>query len=119
MLSDFLKIQMQAQQIKAVDVRRRSGNRISVSNINKIVNDLSGGITVETADALAKGLRVPLLDVIYAALNREDQTEPNTPAQQLCQAYTLLNADQTSEIDYLLEVVMREIERILRTTDQD
>jgi hypothetical protein len=113
MLSEFLKYQMSQQGLKTADVVKRSGKRISASNINKIVADLSGVITVKTADAIAKGLRVPLIDVVQAALNEEVITTTPSIIERILRTYNQLPDTQRPQADYLLSVVERELERLL------
>ena len=113
MLADFVKAQMHAQGLKPVEVVRRSGKRISVSNVNKIASDLSGRITVQTADALSLGLRVPLIDVVLAALDREAETPLLNNLQAVCGLYPQLNQAHQQKVDYLLFLIKREIERLL------
>jgi transcriptional regulator with XRE-family HTH domain len=112
MLSKFLNQQMQAQGLSAKQLRERSGNRISISNITKIKADLSSDITVNTANALSLGLRVPLLAVVLAALGYEQQDNRETPCQRICASYSLLSSAQRQQADYLLTVIERELERL-------
>ncbi len=122
MLSDYLRAQMDAQGLKPADIARRArsaGKKISPSNIAKILNQQSDRILVGTADALAAGLRVPLLDVVLAALNREHEQEIPNILQQFGRTYRLLDADQQVQIDYLLTVTTREMEHLLRLVDTD
>ena len=111
---------MLEQHLKAPDVVRRAksaGKKLSASNIAKIRADQGDRVMVQTADALAAGLRVPLLDVVLAALNREHEQELPDILQRLNRSYPLLNAEQKPAVDYLLSVVTRELERLLQEVE--
>lgn len=120
MLSDLVQAQIDTQGIKPIEVVRRarhSGKRLSVSTIQKILSNLGGDMLVQTADALAVGLRVPLLQVVLAALGREQESPPILLLERLTQSYAQLRGEPKEQVDYLLSVLIREIESKLDELD--
>lgn len=74
-LADFIRERMKEQNLSAADVARRSGNDISPTIVNKILNGEVSKSGTKTLAAIARGIGVAELDLFRVA-NGEDLDKP-------------------------------------------
>jgi transcriptional regulator with XRE-family HTH domain len=112
MLSEYVSQKMREKALTRDEViqrARRQGRRISSSYLAQILNDQHGVLGVESAEALAEGLGVPLMDVVNAALGRTPP--PSDPLLDgIVVLYQRMNTEQRQEIEPFLKILVRECE---------
>jgi hypothetical protein len=96
-LAEYVRGQMEAQNIKPRDVQKRARGAISHQTVWNILNERVRDIKSATLAGLAKGLRRPLEEVQAAAFGKLD-TDPQVREVLLLKFYRGLPADRQEEV---------------------
>lgn len=105
---------MREEGLSSYDVERRSGNKISQTQVNRIQTGRSKNPHSSTLDALAKGLGRSPSEV--SAVARDDHEDDRVIAHDrllvIDTAYPKLSKQAKIQADYLIDLLAREILRL-------
>lgn len=117
-LSDYVRLKLIEKDLTTRDVQERSssgGEKITQSYVSQIVSGTAKNLTLTKLRALARGLGVPIEEVISKAYGETYQDDIAFAESRFADAYYKfegLSEEHKQSIIYLLEILEREIERL-------
>lgn len=117
-LSSYVRLKLIEKDLTTRDVQERSaagGEKITQSYVSQIVSGTAKNLTLTKLRALARGLGVPIEEVISRAYGRtyqDDQEFAQSRFAELYYKFKELNDENKQSILYLLEVLAHEVERL-------
>ena len=116
-LADYVRRVRQEKSLSLNDVRVRSGYQIANSYISRIENAEVTNVVLEKLRSLAKGLGVPEEEVFAIARGKLPSEDPNFDKSrfaELALKFDKLPPDKRIDVEALINLLDREIERINR-----
>ena len=117
-LSDYVRLKLIQNDLTTRDVEERSssgGEKITQSYVSQIVSGTAKNLTLTKLRALARGLGVPVEEVISRAYGGTHQDDPAFAESRFADLYykfEKLSDEHKQNILYLLDILDREIERL-------
>jgi transcriptional regulator with XRE-family HTH domain len=117
-LSDYVRLKLIQNDLTTRDVEERSssgGEKITQSYVSQIVSGTAKNLTLTKLRALARGLGVPVEEVISRAYGGTHQDDPAFTESRFADLYykfEKLSDEHKQNILYLLDILDREIERL-------
>jgi transcriptional regulator with XRE-family HTH domain len=117
-LSDYVRLKLIQNDLTTRDVEERSssgGEKITQSYVSQIVSGTAKNLTLTKLRALARGLGVPVEEVISRAYGGTYQDDPAFAESRFADLYykfEKLSDEHKQNILYLLDILDREIERL-------
>lgn len=111
-LAQFVARLMFEKKLTSYDIEQRSGGNIGQATVIKIKNGRSTNPTKRTLLNLAKGLGVPYADVFNIATGNPVSDSVDDRLENLSLKFSGLPDDKKQELDPLIAMMDREIDRI-------
>src|SRR5215213_8519895 len=117
-LSDYVRLKLIEKDLTTRDVQERSaagGEKITQSYISQIVSGTAKNLTLTKLRALARGLGVPIEEVISRAYGETDRNDLAFAQSRFADVYYKfeeLSDESKQKVLYLLEILDSEVERL-------
>ena len=106
-LCDFVRRIRKVKRLTLADVSDRSarlGKRISAGYLSRIENDLSGTVTCDRLAALARGLGVPVEDLLACAMGIT-RPEPSPEARYFVARFSELSLERQADVLKIIDAL--------------
>jgi transcriptional regulator with XRE-family HTH domain len=119
-LSDYVRLKLIQNDLTTRDVQERSssgGEKITQSYVSQIVSGTAKNLTLTKLRALARGLGVPIEEVIsraYGETYQDDLAFAESRFADVYYKFKKLSDEHKQNVIYLLEILDREIEHLLK-----
>jgi transcriptional regulator with XRE-family HTH domain len=117
-LSDYVRLKLIENDLTTRDVQERSasgGEKITQSYVSQVVSGTAKNLTLTKLRALARGLGVPIEEVIsraYGETYQDDLAFAESRFADVYYKFEELSAEHKRHVIYLLDILDREIERL-------
>jgi transcriptional regulator with XRE-family HTH domain len=117
-LSSYVRLKLIEKDLTTRDVQERSaasGEKITQSYVSQIVSGTAKNLTLTKLRALARGLGVPIGEVIsraYGETERDDLAFAQSRFAEVYYKFEELNDENKQSVIYLLDILEREVERL-------
>jgi transcriptional regulator with XRE-family HTH domain len=117
-LSDYVRLKLIQNDLTTRDVQERSnagGEKITQSYVSQIVSGTAKNLTLTKLRALARGLGVPIEEVIsraYGETYQDDLAFVESRFADVYYKFEELSDEHKQKIIYLLDILDHEIERL-------
>jgi transcriptional regulator with XRE-family HTH domain len=119
-LSDYVRLKLIENDLTTRDVEARSassGEKITQSYVSQIVSGTARNLTLAKLRALARGLGVPIEEVIsraYGETYEDDLAFAKSRFAEVYYKFEELSDENKENALYLLEILDREVERLYK-----
>lgn len=117
-LSSYVRLKLIEKNLTTRDVQERSaagGEKITQSYVSQIVSGTAKNLTLTKLRALARGLGVPVAEVIskaYGETESDDLAFAQSRFAEVYYKFEELKDENKQSVLYLLDILEREIERL-------
>jgi transcriptional regulator with XRE-family HTH domain len=117
-LSDYVRLKLIENNLTTREVQERSvsaGEKITQSYVSQIVSGTAKNLTLSKLRALARGLGVPIEEVIsraYGETYQDDLAFAESRFADVYYKFEELRDEHKQHVIYLLDILDREIERL-------
>ncbi|MCA1618439.1 MAG: helix-turn-helix domain-containing protein [Acidobacteria bacterium] len=117
-LSDYVRLKLIQNELTTREVQERSnsgGEKITQSYVSQIVSGTAKNLTLTKLRALARGLGVPIEEVIsraYGETYQDDLAFAESRFADVYYKFEELSDEHKQNVLYLLDILEREVERL-------